>query len=353
MLGGLLKVVERGLPLLYHTGMGLLSRGLPKVAGQARAAVKLATQHPIATSMAGAYVGAHAARAAARPAAHPTSQPHIDVLKPIKGFYEAAAEEEQKGGVKGFLAGMLPGIGVYEVATGKTHTPLETGLALLGDVLWVVPGGGIISRTAVRGLERVGLRAGERAVFRGAERIGIKTGEETALRGIEKAGIRGAERLPAGRATAELLEQGTRISARTAPKKVGSAVSKAMLYGAAGLTGMGIGATLVGSGDDNTQPAPLQYRPSTQEQPTGLPTEIYGGLVGKPQAATTYPDGTYYDPTTGTWQYPEDAGWSYVPPAQAIIQDPVGAIKSSPILLGLVVLTVLGMGYVLLKRVGA
>lgn len=319
LFGGLLKMAERGLPLLYRTGIGLFRRGLPRVAGQARAAVKLATQHPIATSMAGAYVGAHVAAHTA----HTQPAAHIDILKPITGIYEAAAKEEQKGGVKGFLAGMLPGVGVYEVATGKTHTPLETGLALLGDVLWVVPGGGVISKTAVRGLERVGLRAGERAVFRGAERIGIKTGEETALRGIEKAGIRGAERLPAGRATAELLEQGTRISARTAPKRVGSAVSKAMLYGAAGLAGVGIGASLVGS-MDNAQPAPPQ-----------------GG--GQPS----------YDPTTGTWQYPEDAGWSYVPPAQAIIQDPVGAIKSSPVLLGLVVLTVLGMGYVLLKRVRA
>ncbi|MHC1601716.1 MAG: hypothetical protein ACXQS4_00650 [Methermicoccaceae archaeon] len=158
-------------------------------------------------------------------------------INPVGGVYHAyhaLYKEEQKGGISGFLASLVPGTGIYKVATGKEKlTSMKGALDVASDVLMFTPLGWV-SR-------------------------GLKAGSV-----LERAGLK----LAAGKGTGELLRTGTRTGAealgRLLPKSA-PAARKAMLYGGLGAAGIGAGAYMATQQAQGQTQSPT-YEPEQEQQ---------------------------------------------------------------------------------------
>jgi len=165
-----------------------------------------------------------------------------DPIGAISGVYRTLYREEQKGGITGFLAGMVPGEGIYKVAAGKESiTSPEGALDVASDVLMFTPLGWV-SR---------GLKLGA---------VAEKVGSKLIPKGVEFA---------AGKGTGELIRTGTKTGAeslgRLLPKANTQVAKKSLIYGGLGLAGVGAGYT-VAQGQAQGQSQSPTYEPEKESQ---------------------------------------------------------------------------------------
>lgn len=163
-----------------------------------------------------------------------------DPVGAISGVYRTLYREEQKGGITGFLAGMVPGEGIYKVAAGKESlTSPQGALDVASDVLMFTPLGWV-SR---------GLKLGS---------VAEKVGSKLIPKGVEFA---------AGKGTGAIVRTGTRTGAeslgRLLPKANTQVAKKSLIYGGLGLAGVGAGAYMATAQGQSQSPT---YEPEKGEK---------------------------------------------------------------------------------------
>jgi len=154
----------------------------------------------------------------------------------VAGAFSTLYREEQKGGITGFMAGMVPGTGIYKAATGKT-TGVEAAFDVAVDVLSITPLGWVAR----------GGKVGS---------VAAKLGSKLLPKGLTFA---------AGKGTGAIVKTGTKTGVRMLPKAAKAVPSKALLYGGLGMAGIGAGAAYATTAQG--QPESTTYEP---EQPSRI-----------------------------------------------------------------------------------